>query len=123
MNILLSLLVLTILMFSGCVNNSNTSDMNDNNSIYVVNTENDSDLVNEDTIVEDEVEANSEETAETTTQEANSENEITYCSMVTGEVKQEYYFMKDMALMKTTVPPNSWNKVRVNRSLSCAWKI
>ncbi len=48
------------------------------------------------------------------------EGAVVYCIIDNAGVKQELYFAKNEALMKTTYS-NVWNKVRIDRQTSCAW--
>jgi hypothetical protein len=54
--------------------------------------------------------------------ENSDENKMTYCYVNFAGTVQEYFFVKDMSLMKTSIE-GAWNKVKVNKDLSCAWTL
>jgi len=52
---------------------------------------------------------------------SNSDN-MTYCIGDMGGIVYEYFFTNETSLMKTTVESVSWNKIKVDKDLSCSWE-
>jgi len=109
-------LLASLIILSGCV--SNNTDTVDESQVYGNDTDGTPDTLEDDETINYDVDSVDVESQES----GLNDGELIYCRANLGEVEQEYYFSKDLAVMKTMVPPNSWNKVRIDRELSCSWE-
>ncbi len=103
-SLVLGLFVILLFVFSGCVSNKDTTDPS--NSLF-----GDSSGLENQTPLE----------LNNSLEVEQSENpQATYCYATLGEVIYEYYFAKDVAVMKASVP-GSWTKMRIDLDFFCSW--